>query len=117
MKNWEIFAKKYNINYDKNGINSSNYWSNGGSYGNCWNDSMGTTDADDPEEPTNLDEIIMEVCPNISYLQYKEIKKRCLTSRTWTEGDYYGGSNSYSQWDVNIENLYKILIELNIITE
>ena len=35
MKNWVNFAKKYNIDYNSYGINSSNYWSNGGTYGNC----------------------------------------------------------------------------------
>jgi len=83
-------------------------WCLGGTWGNYLG-SRGTVDADSPLENTVLDELLEEICPNITYLQYKKLKDRCVTLKEKEESDYYGGSTRYASWRTDLKVLYETL--------
>ena len=94
----------------------------GVSGGSCWESS-------DPEPYTRqegyeeakrcfeekFDEILMDLCPNISFLQYKNIYNKCVKSTTTTSYEYYGNSTVYYILYCTVKNLYDILMDMNLI--
>ena len=64
-----------------------------------------------------FDELIEQVCPNISFIQYKNVHRKCVTQKTRTEHDYYGGSEERAWWECDMKTLYKILLEKGLISE
>ena len=64
-----------------------------------------------------FDELIEQVCPNISFIQYKNVYRKCVTQKTRTEHDYYGGSEERAWWECDMKTLYKTLLEKGLITE
>ncbi len=74
------------------------YETGGYSGGSCWNDEDSHAEPYECDEPKNkwdvLDILLKELCPNVSYLQYKEITKLIHTNEE-TEGEYYGNSTDW----------------------
>lgn len=64
-----------------------------------------------------FDELIEQVCPNISFIQYKNIYRKCVVQKTRTDYDYYSGSEEKAWWECNLKTLYKTLLEKGLITE
>ncbi len=87
----------------------SDYWQTGGEYGNCWDSSRTPVGSEEPCEFVELDELLLERCPNISFLMYKKIMRECVTTREWTESQYYGGYINYSCWVCDLPKLHEIL--------
>ena len=114
--NYLIFADKYKINYDSEGKFTSDTWSGGGTWGNCWGDS-GSIGSSEPEDFDEFDELLENVCPNISFLQYKKIKSDCVELDYYVDYDYYGGSETRNFYVCDVENLYNTLVDLNLINE
>lgn len=114
--NYLIFADKYKINYDSEGKFTSDTWSGGGTWGNCWGDS-GSIGPSEPEDFDEFDELLENVCPNISFLQYKKIKSDCVELDYYDDYDYYGGSETRNFYVCDVENLYNTLVDLNLINE
>lgn len=114
--NYLIFADKYKINYDSEGKFTSDTWSGGGTWGNCWGDS-GSISPSEPEDFDEFDELLENVCPNISFLQYKKIKSDCVELDYYNDYDYYGGSETRNFYVCDVENLYNTLVDLNLINE
>lgn len=111
---WERAISRNKISIE-DGKLSSCHWCTGGAYGNCWNDMMSPVDAEDPVEFTELDELLQEICPNISFLHYKRIQRECVETADTYEPDYYGGGANYKKWVCDIEKLYNLLSELGYI--
>lgn len=74
-------------------------WNTGGySGGSCWGDKAERYDSDDPEpEFEQLDLILTEICPNVTFLQYKKICKSIIKSSNRTEYGYYGNETDYTR--------------------
>ena len=64
-----------------------------------------------------FDELIERVCPNISFIQYKNVYRKCVTQKTRADYDYYGGSEEIAWFECNLKELYEILLEKGLITE
>ncbi len=92
-------------------------WSNGGTYGNCWNDSKSTSDPDQPLEFNSFDELLEKICPKISLMEYKKIKRECCQIKMTNDNDYYGGYSSSSHHECDMDKLYNVLVEMNYIKE
>ena len=92
----------------------SESWSNGGTSGNCWDDHMSSFGGSEPEELEELDTLLLSISPNITFLQYKKLRKLAELN-TWNKGDYYGGSEEYCQLVLDTKELYDVLIELGIL--
>ena len=113
---WERYFR-HSTTVDKDGKIRSNKWCTGGAYGNCWNDSMSPVSAEDPVDFIALDNLLEEICPNITFLHYKRITKKCVETEHSYEADYYGGGCNYNNWACDLKKLYEVLEELGYITE
>jgi hypothetical protein len=102
------------INLDKNYLYI--YWRTGGEDGgSCWDD--GTEDnhhpisADPEPEFKSLDKLLIKLCPNISYLQYKRIVSSVIKTGKYTQNEYYGNYTTYSYKAILLRDLFNILNE------
>ena len=111
---WELYFRKVGV---RDGVICSQEWCTGGAYGNCWDNSMSSINPDEPCDFDELDNLLMEICPNVTFLQYKKIKKNCVSIAERYERQYYGGGIHYSHWECDLSKLYASLKELNIIVE
>ena len=95
----------------------SDTWCLGGTWGNCWGDS-GHIGADkQPTDFKEFDDLLMEVCPNITLLQYKKLYNATVSIETEEEHDYYGGSIENAYYKCNLKDLYNMMIEMGLINE
>lgn len=104
---------------DIKGISSkrltSESWSLGGTYGNCWDDHLSTITPDETPEFTEFDELVENICPNITFMQYKKLYKNCVTTEKESFSDYYGGCEYRENYVCNLEQFYYILEEMGIV--
>lgn len=111
-----ILNKHVEYNGEGYAVINSERWSNGGNWVNYMGNSS-SVGAESPKEFDELDEILNQLCPDITYLQYKKLHKQCVTLEEDDERDYYGGSISYSWWSCNVELLKDTLTEMGYLTE
>lgn len=104
--------QKFICKYGKE-IRSKN-WTTGGMWGDCWGNE-GTVSPEPVAPFTELDEILLKVCPNLSYLEYKVMSDKLIHQANKTSYGYYGSYEEYSYWYINAEELYDYLYEKNII--
>ena len=89
-------------------------WSGGGEWGNCWGDS-GIIEEEPAPEFTQFDELLNKICPNITYIQYKQVYATCVYINEDDEFGYYGGYEKKYNYVCNLKKLYNCLKEMNII--
>jgi len=114
---WQKFFEPYL--YCRSGsIVCSSDWCLGGTAGSCWSDSLSTlTPEPQPEDFKEFDELIEKVCPNISFMQYKKIKREIVSIKESSYGDYYGGVEYSAHYEMDLKKLYNLLIEMGLIHE
>jgi len=95
-------------------------WSGGGiSGGSCWGDKDGqdphyaTTGEPEPEFE-DLDNFLMEICPGMSFLQYKKLAQS-IKRGDYSVNEYYGNSSSHVYKTVSLYDLYNVLVGLGLI--
>ena len=100
-------------NYVQDGNKSYLYleWCVGGREGgNCWGGSADLIVEAYPEpEFAPLDELLSNICPQITFLQYKQLCSNCIELSTRTQNEYYGNVYHYSAKKIYIDVLYKFL--------
>jgi hypothetical protein len=111
---WEVFAEENDISLNEESFYSES-WCLGGSWRNCWGDS-GQVNSEPQPEFVELDSILTKLCPNISFLQYKNIYNKCASIDEYGDSDYYGGSTSHARFVCHFPTLYRTLLENNLIT-
>lgn len=62
-----------------------------------------------PSDFIELDEILEESVPNITYLQYKRLKRECVTVENFDESDYYCGTTYKARYVCDLEKLYEFI--------
>ena len=102
--------------YNENELRSDT-WCLGGSWGDCWGNSGKVSADEQPKEFKEFDDLLMEVCPNITFLQYKKIYNSLVSIESGCENDYYGGSTENAYYKCNLKDLYNMLIEMGLINE
>lgn len=90
----------------------SGKWCTGGSYGSCFGDGLSPVTPDDQPEFEALDELLIEICPNVTFLQYKKIMRECVDIEESYESDYYGGGCMYKRYVCDMKKLYETLRSL-----
>jgi adenylate kinase family enzyme len=105
---WERYFRGKIYVYDDGKIRSDK-WTTGGSYGSCWGDRLTPVTPDDQPEFDVLDELLCDICPTITFLQYKKIMKSCVEFEESYESDYYGGGCSYKNYVCDMKKLYEML--------
>lgn len=114
---WKLFGQMHGIPMTEEGIVTGSHWCLGGSWQNCWGSGGSVAGEPEPEDFTTFDELLERVSPNISFLQYKNISSRVIRTETYGESDYYGGSTTSAYKYFNMNDLYELLVEKNIIEE
>lgn len=92
----------------------SESWSLGGESGNCWGKKWSIS-AEEQKEFSELDDFLIKVVPNISFLQYKRIFNHCVDKVEWHEYDYYSSGTDETCWRCDMKKLYETLKEMNLI--
>lgn len=84
--------------------------------GSCWESSNPRPYSTDEKEPRvfkGLDRILMEVCPKISFLHYREIES-LIERGEGTDYQYYGNRDDYEYRFVKLKSLHEKLTSLNL---
>lgn len=91
-------------------------WRTGGiTGGNCWGGKANRPVDGEPEpEFESLDKILAEICPTISFLQYKRLCQAIVKTDSDTEYEYYGNSYTYGIRSCSITDLEEYLKENNL---
>ena len=88
----------------------------GASGGNCWGDEVEYYSSKEPEPEIDLDLLFKQVCPNITFLQYREVMKDIVERDTITNYEYYGNYTDYGVKRVKYQKLYDSLVSNGVIT-
>lgn len=102
------FADLNGIYIDNNGYLYSESWGTGGISCNCWGNSS-IHDGDDPLYFDAFDELILKVNPDLNFMAYNKIKKKCVEIDSYSEGDYYGGSIGYARYRCKLSEVLEEL--------
>ncbi len=112
---WSAEAGFSGFSGDKNKLKSS-CWSLGGTSGSCWGGSMSTvTPSPQPISFEEFDQLLEQTCPEISLLKYKNLYAKTVTVETEGCSDYYGGYTTSAWYECDLEKLYSLLLEMNLI--
>lgn len=111
--NQGIFFQPYGIPvHIKEHVIYSRYNTGGYSGGNCWDDSEPRYYSEDKvPDFVALDLVIKELCPDISYLNFKKIID-LIKDNEDTEYEYYGNSTDYKILYLPLSELYELLNKL-----
>lgn len=92
------------------------YETGGASGGNCYGDDARTYVVSTVPNFDELDEALLKVCPNASFLQVKRLYATVIEDGTsWTSNDYYGNYTDYSTKIVEVRKLYDALVEMQLL--
>lgn len=77
--------------------------------GSCWDDSSPRGYSVEERPPFKvLDEVLMKICPDLSYSKFKEIEA-LINVLGETDWEYYGNCTNYEVRYVVLSELYKLL--------
>lgn len=93
-------------------------WRTGGaSGGDCWGgEAVFCNDGEPIPEFDDFDNLLTEVVPYITFLQYKSLT-RLIETDTEHENDYYGNYDVYAVKRIEIEKIWEFLCNHGIIDE
>lgn len=113
MPEYKKFALENNITLKNDRYLKSCTWCLGGS-GHSWDGHTYSISAEEPCEFTEFDDILMKLCPNITYLQYKKVRSACVTCETERCDDYYSETeDGFYLCDMKV--LFDMLKEMKIL--
>lgn len=101
----------------KDDVMCSETWCLGGTWGDYHGNTGNVGAEPQPTEFADLDDLLTELCPNITFLQYKKLYRECVTVKTEYEHDYYGGSWENAYYECDLRKLYQLMVEMNLIKE
>lgn len=64
-----------------------------------------------PSDFIELDEVLEKYFPNITYLQYKKLKRECIEIDDFEEHDYYTGTVYKARYCCDLKKLYQFIKE------
>lgn len=91
----------------------SSTWSLGGE-GYSWDGEPRYISPEEPCEFVELDELLENICPTITFLHYKKIMRECVSFKDRDSSDYYSNTRE-AFYACDLEKLYGLLIELDYI--
>lgn len=103
-----------NFSNDRNHTMISDTWSGGGSWANCWGNS-GTISAENTPEFAMFDDMLTQICPNITFLQYKKLYAETVSTHREEEYDYYGGSETKFNYECDLDKMCDMLTTMYLI--
>lgn len=103
--------------YNEINILKSCDWVTDGAIGNYMLDSLTPIEGSSPLAFVEFDNLLENLCPSITFLQYRRVRAKCVTIKENREHDYYGGYVDRSHWECDLEKLYNALLEENVIED
>jgi hypothetical protein len=104
--------------FDKGtGYLKSSSWSLGGTSGSYTGRIYGVSAEPQPASFADFDDLLLKICPELSFLKYKKLYNETVTIETGGESDYYGGSTSHAWYQCDLKKLYDMLNEWGLIGE
>lgn len=108
---WIFKVENLGININKSKYLYSEEWSLGGHYENMKQDYF-NIDADTPPNSFyELDDLLENVCPNLTFLQYKNILRNFVEIEKRTEDDYYNSSQTFACYKCDLNKMFDYLKE------
>ena len=95
-------------------------WRTGGiSGGSCWDDGESgdphyAIEGDKEPEFNTIDKILLAICPNLSYLQYKTLVT-IIKEDSYAVNEYYGNCTYYAYKYVSLRDLFDKLVEMKLL--
>jgi len=114
VKEYGVVDKLYHDYNVKNGILKSDEWCAGGNW-RSYDGRGGAIDADPQPDFDELDAILQNICPNISWLNYKYIMKHFVEVKEKSEDDYYGGTEYRHYYEARFNDIIAWLKENKLI--
>lgn len=86
-------------------------WTTGGlTGGSCWGTEANEAVTGEIEpEFEDLDKILENICPSISFLQYKDVCREIIKTYEGQHNEYYGNYRTYCIKYFSAEDLYNVL--------
>ena len=69
----------------------------------------------EPEDFNTFDNMMAALCPNISFLNYKKVRKECCEVEEYNDNDYYS-SYTKNRWICDLDKLASIIDEMGLIS-
>jgi hypothetical protein len=93
-------------------------WVTGGQRGgSCWGDDADLpVEADAEPEFSDLDRVLEDVCPKITFLQYKSVVAGVVMNGSREAREYYGNYTTYGMKVVRLGDLYETLQEKGLLS-
>lgn len=115
MTTYNSIIEPFENGWKEKGYLVSDSWSGGGTCGSCWSDELSIVESDPVPEFIEFDNMLAEICPSISFLQYKRLCRTCVTTESRQESDYYGGCETRMWHQCDLKKLYNELVEMRLI--
>lgn len=114
---WKGAMQKYlrgaGEEYDNNSILKSTSYSLGGTLYGIGGESMHQIEAEPMGEFTELDNLLIELCPELPFIFYKQIKDTLVEVVEQDDSDYYSKCSS-AHYEIDLKKLYDFLIMRDI---
>lgn len=96
------------------------YCTGGISGGSCWDEGdednhRAYTSYNEPEELMQFDTILEHFCPNVTFIQYKNLYRDVVETDSETEYEYYGNSTNYNIIRCSLFKLYEAMCARNLL--
>ena len=113
---WKAAADNFGIQVKNEKYLYSSEWCLGGTCGSCYSSELSRISPDEPIlEFLELDSLLKDICPKLTFIDYKKIKNECVKTKTRSDRDYYGGCVEYAYFECDVEKLFNMLIEFDYI--
>lgn len=106
-----MIAENYICSTKEKYLDSQTWCLGGKEYG--WNGGERYLEAEDPLNFDEFDELLENICPQITYLQYKKIYAKCVTKEDRSNCDYYTQARE-GFWRCDLEKLYEMLEDMDL---
>jgi hypothetical protein len=97
-------------------------WSTGGQGGGSCYDTgeskyYSTQGEATPAHFAELDKLLLDLCPDMTFLRYRDLYSEVVVESTHRERDYYGNYTDYAIRTVNLRKLYDYLVSNDLLKE
>ncbi len=107
LNDWKLKSIELKIHLKEEKYLISESWSLGGEWWS-YTDARGTISAEEPIEFNEFDELMEKLNPSISFLEYKKLKRECVSMEEYQNGDYYSNETK-ARWICDMEKLFKLM--------
>ncbi len=97
----DVYGDYHKVRWVIGGINGGNCWDDGGHY---------SLTAEEEPEFESLDNILMDVYPSLTFLQYRKLMNEdFIKYSSKTQYEYYGNYTEYKDKELDFSVLYRTL--------